>query len=440
MKNIALQRTQFSRIPLYIWWFFLLTSCAGIQQSVVGEGWAGNTINTAVFRKNALVSDADFQYTAYYNQEGFVVLGKRRLGTDLWETQVTNYKGNIRDAHNVIAIMVDAHGYLHVAWDHHNTRLRYARSITPGSLALSSEQPMIGLNEGQVSYPEFYALPNGSLLFLYRDGGSGNGNLVINKYNPETERWVRIHNNLIDGEGKRNAYWQAYVDNKGAVHLSWVWRETPDVGSNHDMAYACSTDGGVTWMRTTGTPYTLPITAENAEYATHIAMQHELINQTAMAADEDGNPFIASYWRSPGALVPQYKLIYHIHGQWQVRSLDFRKTAFSLRGGGTKEIPIARPQLMVKGKGEDAAVYLLFRDNERRNRPSLLRIDKLKDKGFKLMDLDKASLASWEPNYDTELWRRNHILHVFIQTTAQKDGEGVLDVPSTPVRILQWKP
>lgn len=419
---------------------FLITSCAGKRESVVGEGWAGNTINTAVFRKNALVSNEKFQYTAYYNQAGYVVLGKRLLGTKHWETQVTAYKGNINDAHNVIAIMVDAKGYLHVAWDHHNSRLRYARTTTPGGLSLSAEQAMVGRNEDRVSYPEFYMLPNGTLLFLYRDGGSGNGNLVLNSYNPATEKWTRQHNNLIDGEGKRNAYWQAYVDNRGVIHLSWVWRESPDVASNHDMAYARSADGGVTWQRTDGKLYVLPITAQSAEYAAAIPMNHELINQTAMAADEGGNPFIASYWRSSGTAIPQYKLIYHIDGQWHTWSLDFRTTPFTLSGGGTKEIPIARPQLMVKGKGEEASIFMLFRDAERENRPSLLQVGKLAKRTFSVVDLDKTTVASWEPNYDTERWRRNHVLDVFVQKTAQKDGEGVLAVPPTAIRVLTWKP
>ena len=49
-------------------------------------------------------------------------------------------------------------------------------------------------------------------------------------------------------EGKRNAYWQACVGANGAIHLSWVWRESASVESNHDMAYACSKDGGKTWQ------------------------------------------------------------------------------------------------------------------------------------------------------------------------------------------------
>ncbi len=41
----------------------------------------------------------------------------------------------MKDAHNVISIMVDGEGYLHVAFDHHDT-LRYFRGVRPGSLIM----------------------------------------------------------------------------------------------------------------------------------------------------------------------------------------------------------------------------------------------------------------------------------------------------------------
>ena len=41
---------------------------------------------------------------------------------------------------------------------------------------------MTGKQESKLSYPEFYRMPNGNLIFFYRDGGSGNGSLVMNQY------------------------------------------------------------------------------------------------------------------------------------------------------------------------------------------------------------------------------------------------------------------
>ncbi|PRD56511.1 BNR-4 repeat-containing protein [Sphingobacterium gobiense] len=405
----------------------------------VGLGWARNTVNTAVFRKNSLVSSDSVQFIAYYDGDGFVTLGKRQLSSTQWTVQRTEYKGNAADAHNIISMMVDGDGYLHVAWDHHNGRLRYARSTIPNGLELGQEQGMIGKEENRVTYPEFFALPNGDLLFVYRDGGSGAGNLIINRYDVN-KGWQRLHTNLIDGEGKRNAYWQAYVDDKGTIHVSWVWRESPDVASNHDMAYACSKDGGLTWQKTDGTTYGLPIRADNAEYAARIPKQSELINQTAMATDEDGNPFIATYWRATDSKVPQYKIIYYRDGRWAVKSLDFRTSPFSLSGHGTKEIPISRPQLLVKGRGKGVSLLLLFRDSERGNKASVLKLDDIRRNDFEILDIYHTSLGAWEPTFDTELWRNKRRLALYVQQTDQKDGEGLLNASPTEVKVIEWQP
>jgi hypothetical protein len=407
--------------------------------NVAKDGWAGNSVNVVVFRKNSLVSDGDTQYIAFYDKDANVTLGKRKLGSNTWELKKTPYRANARDAHNAISIMVDGAGYLHLAWDHHNNAMHYARSGTPGGLDMHRVS-MTGQDEASVSYPEFYRLPDGNLLFFYRDGGSGRGNLVVNRYDVASGAWRRLHSNLVDGEGKRNAYWQACVDGQGTIHVSWVWRESPDVASNHDMAYARSRDGGRTWENSAGKPYALPITAASAEYAARIPRDSELINQTAMAADVHGNPFIATYWRAPGSSVPQYRVLYHTGAAWQRLDLDFRKTPFSLSGQGTKAIPISRPQLLIDTHSAAQSGLLVFRDHERGDRVSVVRIDDFAAARWSVRDLDDTPLPAWEPSFDTELWRRYGQLDLFLQDVQQVDGEGMADVPSSAVQVLQWKP
>ena len=137
-----------------------------VTETTVGFAWAGNTVNTAVFRKNSVVTFKDTQYTAFYSEDGALTLAKRAVGDSVWTVQKTNYKGNVKDAHNIISIMADGDGYLHVAWDHHNNALKYARSVKPGSLQLGGLLPMIGKNENKLSYPEFYKLNYKQLLFF----------------------------------------------------------------------------------------------------------------------------------------------------------------------------------------------------------------------------------------------------------------------------------
>lgn len=406
----------------------------------VDYGWAGNSINTSVFRKHSITSFRNTQFIAFYNADGIVVLGKRSINSKDWHLKKTQYKGNVADAHNAISIAVDGDGFLHVAWDHHGNKLRYCKSVTAGSLELTKELSMTGSFENMVTYPEFYNLPKGNLLFFYRDGSSGSGNLVLNSYNVKTKSWTQLHNNLIDGEKKRNAYWQACIDAKGTIHLSWVWRDSPDVASNHDLCYARSNDGGKSWQQSTGEIYQLPITAATAEYAWKIPQSSELINQTSMTADHKGNPFIATYWRDSSSTIPQYRVVYKNRNGWQQLNTNFRKTPFSLSGQGTKRIPISRPQIIVWKQKEKINLAIIFRDAERQNRVSVATNSDILRSDWKIFDLDKNNLGSWEPTFDHSLWQRQKKLHLFVQHTEQTDGEGLNNFPPQMIYVLQYTP
>lgn len=400
------------------------------------QAWAGNSVNTVIFRKNSLVTHGDAQLMAYYDASGFLCLAKRKLGDEQWEIRQTPYTGNIRDAHNSISIMTDGEGYLHVSWNHHGSPLSYAKSVAPLSLELGKKQPMTATAEQNVTYPEFHRLPDGNLLFIYRDGQSGRGNLAMKSYNTRTKQWQQLHSNLIDGEGQRNAYWQACTDAQGVIHLSWVWRETPDVASNHDLCYARSRDGGKTWETSQGQPYRLPITAATAEYACKIPQNSELINQTSMTADSAGQPYIATYYRPQGSNVPQYHVIYRADSGWKVLNTGFRKTPFSLKGGGTKAIPISRPQIVAGCPENGKLIALIFRDEERGKKASVATCTNAPDNRWLVRDLTEHSVGDWEPTFDTELWKNQRILHLFIQRVQQVDGEGVSNLPSQPISVL----
>ncbi|UII20320.1 BNR repeat-containing protein [Fulvivirga ligni] len=411
-----------------------ISTSGAIEITSVGQGWARNSVNTVIFRKNSLITHDGVQYIAYYNADAQLVLGKRKVGARAWFTQVTAYEGHAQDAHNDISVTVDGDGYLHVSWDHHDTPLRYARSVSPGSLELSKEMIMTGSQESKVSYPEFYKLPGGDLLFFYRDGSSGNGSLVMNKYDHKNKTWHRLQDQLIDGEGQRNAYWQACVDASGTIHLSWVWRESPDVASNHDLCYAKSSDGGVTWQTSNGQRYQLPITINTAETVQAIPQNSELINQTSMVANSQGDPFIISYWKPKGSDVPQYQLVYK-NRDWKVENLSFRSEPFSLSGMGTKKIPISRPQILVT---EDQ-VFVIFRDAERDNRISVAQNKMPFKDPWTITDLTGSGYDSWEPTLDSEQWHQNHVISLFLQKTDQIDGEGLSDQPASVVEVLDWK-
>ena len=385
----------------------------------VEKGYSSTSVNTAVFRQSSLVSNDTLQYISFYDSDGNVVVGKRRLGTKDWELKKTEFKGNIKDGHNIISIGLDGDGILHMAFDHHGSPLHYTRTVEPVSLEFEGLQPMTGRNEENVTYPEFHSMANGNLIFVYREGSSGNGNMVMNRFSHETKTWETLHENLIDGEGERNAYWQMFADPEGTIHLSWVWRETWLVETNHDMCYARSRDGGKTWEKSDGTQYKLPITIETAEVAYAIPQNSELINQTSMTADSRGNPYIATYWRDGGSEVPQYRLVWNDGNEWKMSQVGNRTFPFSLSGGGTKMIPISRPRVVSDGK----QAYYIFRDQERGSVVSLAYTSNLKTGEWEIIDLTDFPVDAWEPSYDPNLWNNKNKLNIYVQRSHQGDGE-----------------
>lgn len=420
-------------ILLFIGIFFSGGRASAQRLVKVAEGYSSTSVNTAVFRNSSLVTDGNIQYISYYDADGYLVVGKRTLGTEDWTLHRSQYKGNVSDAHNVISMMVDGDGYLHLSFDHHGNKLNYCRSTAPGALILGEKELMTGKDEADVTYPEFYRMPDGDLLFAYRSGASGRGNLILNRYDLKSRKWNRVQDILIDGENQRNAYWQLYMDKTGIIHLSWVWRETWMVETNHDLCYAYSPDEGKTWYKSTGEQYELPIRKDNAEYACYIPQNSELINQTSMSTDTEGHPYIVTYWRDADSEVPQYRLVWNDGKKWQNCQIMSRTFGFSLKGGGTKMIPISRPRMVVdKGKA-----YFLFRDKERGSKVSMAYTDNVKSGEWQVKDLTDFSVDAWEPGYDTELWKTQQKLHVFVQETHQGDGEKVKASEATPVYVLE---
>ena len=402
-----------------------------VNAEYIADAFAGNAVNVSVFRKDAATTafredGSRVYFCAFYDEEGTVCVAKKEWKTENdsmpWEILKTPFSGNIADAHNTVSIMADGCGYLHMAFSNHNGKLIYAKSAEPFSAELSG-QTMIGTEEEQVTYPEFYLQPSGDLFFLYREGVSGNGHVLLNHYDAKAGKWTRLHSDLISGEGKTSPYWQACTDDEGRLHISWTWRETSDVNTNHDICYAVTADEtGTSFTDSDGDPYTLPITEGSAEVVREIPQGSLLINQTSMAADH-GEPYIVSWWRENG--IVQYFILRKKAGEWQCFDTGIRTTDFSLDGRGTKALPCARPQILLDyGSAQDPDVLLLLRDEETGDRPLLARLT-LRD-GFAssgITVLSARAMGEWEPLYDSALWKKERELHlVLLPASWRKDN------------------
>ena len=259
------------------------------SRAELAKVWAGHPVGFAF----AIHGDA--QYVGFYDHERYMVVGHRKLGAKDWTLHRTSERVGW-DSHNYIAFGFDRDGCLHVAANMHCIPLRYYRTEQAGDVtSLKPIHRMTGRDERRCTYPRFLHTTDGRLLFLYRDGGSGNGKRLINIYDEKTRTWRRyINTPLLSGQGKMNAYPTGIVpDRKGVFHMAWVWRDTPDCSTNHHLCYARSRDL-MTWEASDGRRFTLPLTIGNSEVVDPVPPRGGLLNSLVrLSFDAQDRPLIA---------------------------------------------------------------------------------------------------------------------------------------------------
>jgi hypothetical protein len=228
-----------------------------------------------------------------------------------------------------------------------------------------------------------------------------------------------------------------YLDKNDILHMSWVWRETGDVATNHDMCYARSADGGLTWQSSDGKAYSIPVNAENAEYAMRIPQKSDLINQTSMTADDESHPYIATYFQDEKDPAPHVYIIYHDGENWDKLKVGHRTLDFDLSGGGTRSIPISRPVVLHSDRSGSLRLHVIYRDEEYDDKACLKTLELGKASDWKTTILTETGLDRWEPTFDTELWKEKGILNLFIQKVGQGSGEKAVEMPPTMIRVLE---
>ena len=242
----------------------------------------------------ALVVTEERIYVGYYDAARQLSIASRPRNASGWSyAKLPSWVG--WDSHNGIAMAVDAAGQLHVAANMHNDPLVYFRTTGAGDVRTLTRVPVMvdAPSERSMTYPLFLMDAGGRLIFKYRDGGSGRGREIYNVL--DGNGWKRrLDAPLADGEGKSSAYFVGPAPGPdGWFHLIWVWRDSPDAATNHDLSYARSRDL-VHWERSDGTALSLPIRPGDAEIVDPVPVRGGMINNNTMPGfDAAGRPLIA---------------------------------------------------------------------------------------------------------------------------------------------------
>ncbi|MHC4356311.1 MAG: BNR repeat-containing protein, partial [Planctomycetota bacterium] len=316
------------------------------------------------FQQDAVVTHGGHQYVGYYDGKRRVCLARRKVPKGDWRIiRFADYDFKSNDAHNPISIGIcPKDGTIHMAFDHHGHSLHYRvsrRSAATESGSAAWDASIFGpitseLEEGKqikITYPRFWQTPDGGLQFCYRQGGSGNGDRMLVGYDAETGEWANTrqidsHKGLFkDSMGQsrsRCSYPNGYDYGPGGkLHATWVWRESSQ-GSNHDLMYAYSQDGGKTWLNNTGQVLPEPAGVNSSGITVaKISRLHGLMNTHGQAVDSRGRVHVVM-WHCTDATLraagskpgehrwgpPEARRYHHYwrdaDGQWHHRELPWQ--------------------------------------------------------------------------------------------------------------------
>jgi len=240
------------------------------------------------------VADDGRLYVGYYAADRTLTVAAFDRASRRWSRQALPSTFDGWDNHNAVALAIDADGILHAAGNMHASPLVYVRAERPGRLdGLDRLRPMTGADETRATYPMF--LPDGgALAFLYRDGVSGAGRILANRYAGGAWRRLTPQPLFADGDSQGGASAYPTAPRRGpdgAWHLAWAWRRTPDAATTVQVGYARSPDL-VHWTDAAGEALALPIRPGDGAID-DVPPGGGLSNAVTLGLDHAGRPLVS---------------------------------------------------------------------------------------------------------------------------------------------------
>jgi hypothetical protein len=280
------------------------------------------------------------------------------------------------DAHNSLAVAIAPDDTVHIVGNMHASPLFYARGAARDVGSIHAAK-MIGRDEQRATYPRFLHDSGGNLMLMYRAGGSGNGNWLLNGW--KGGQWRRIGAIFVDrdSQGPVSAYPSAFrTGADGSVHVAVMWRRTPDVASNFAVTYARTRDFR-TWFRSDGRPITAPLGPDTMDRVEAAGEHAGLVNRVDLAIAADGAPVIlypryaaapgkARYDAANGAAIVAAR---PVHGKWRIVEIAHARTPSIVAGKGS--LPNLPAVWILDQQPGAARVRIAFPGRDRRR----LRID-----------------------------------------------------------------
>lgn len=304
------------------------------------------------------------QFVAYYDKDLWLRVACRHLEDDVWEYSDAIVQSNWQTgSHHAIAMGIDDKGYIHVMAAMHAEPLKYFRSTNANDVSSFNKYTMTGQNENTVSYPAFFKNKDGELISFYRDGNSGNSKWIFNKYNSNTNTWSRLlQKSFFDGTVVSNGM-SAYglptpiLGPDGNFHMSFVWRDSSDANTCHDISYIYSPDL-VTWFSADGTELSLPITPlTNGVVIDPVPSKQGLTNMVNFIGFDKENRAVVTYHKYDENGKSQIYNARFENGEWNIVAVSDWDYRWNFGGSGAIPCEVSAEPITVMKDGTVAQNY-----------------------------------------------------------------------------------
>jgi len=443
--------------------YVTITPIREIGSSTDELAYTGSKINTESIKQQTLTTinapgGDRYQFISYYDENAKLVVGRRKMLTAGWSDwylrQTAFVPNSINDNHDVSSIGVDGDGYLHVSWGMHGNPMLYTRSTTSafGDTSFVLAGDTIGNSAGLgyemphtsgITYPSFYNIPgNDDLLFSYRVGSSGDGDLQLVRWDNTANTWNAVHAAtggnpplLAGTDTDVNGYPNyAAFDSQGNWHITWTWRDTGGYQTNHNIMYAWSPNQGVDWYRQDGTLYqesgVHAINESNAPPVVNIPEQSSLMNQTYMTTGPEDNVYVASYWApnaASGDHLRQYMLAWQDGDTWRTSQITNRNPEYTNAEGVSQKITdsllasyyMCRPTVAVD---DHDRVIVIFNDWQRGKVITIAYSEDPDRDDWQLFDLPTDIMGRWEPSLDINRWKEDGVISLLYLPVGPSSG------------------
>ncbi len=162
---------------------------------------------------------------------------------------------------------------------------------------------------------------------------------------------------LTSGEGKMNAYFGPRpLGPDGWYHLVWIWRDTGDCATNHDISYARSKDL-VHWETSAGKPLELPITLAKCDIVDPVPVKGGAINTVVTLGFDSRKRVIVSYIKYDEKGFTQAYNARLEDGRWKVYQASDWAYRWDFSGGGSIVSEVRLSGVSVAGEGKLAQSY-----------------------------------------------------------------------------------